>query len=91
MMTHTNLPLSTSTSCARTLSEYSLEGAPLPLSMLSRQRSSKKHLAASLASSRTSAANTNAGPRVCPFCPDVVVSSQDLILLSFRKENKKEN
>ncbi len=27
-------------------------------------------------------------PGVCPFCPDVVVSSQTLIFLSFRKEKE---
>jgi len=49
------------------------EGAPLGLSPFSRHRSLKKHLTASLASSRTSASRADAGPRVCPFCPDVAV------------------
>ncbi len=37
----------------------------------STHRSLKKHLTSSLASSRTSTSRADAGPRVCPFCPDV--------------------
>jgi hypothetical protein len=39
----------------------------------------------------TSTSHSDEGPRVCPFCPDVVVPSQTLksILLSSQKENKK--
>ena len=70
----------TSRSRARSLSLYSLEGAPLVLSPFSRHRSLNKHLAASLVSSRTSASRTDAGPRVCPFCPTVTIPRQALIL-----------
>ena len=80
----------TSSSRARTLSKYSLDGAPLGLSPFSHHRSVKKHLSASLVSSRTSASRVDTGPRVCPFCPAVDVPSQDLILVClFGKEKKR--
>ena len=80
---------STSRSRDGSLSKYSFEGGPLPLSMFSRHMSLKKHLVVSLSSSRKSSTHTNAGPRVCPFCPVVVVSSQVFILFQISKENKK--
>ena len=80
----------TSRSCARSLSLYSLEGAPLGLSPFRCHRSVKKQLTVSLASWRTSASRADAGPRVCPFCPAVAVASQAFIALSFQEENKKE-
>ena len=79
----------TSRSCASTLVKYSLEGVPLGLSPFSRHRSVKKHLAASLTSSRTSSSRADAGPRVCPFCRGVAVPSQDLILLCFHRKQKR--
>ena len=69
----------TSSSRARTLSKYSFVGAPLGLSPFSRHSSVKKHLASSLVSSRTSVSHTDGDPRVCPFCPGVVVPIQTLI------------
>ena len=78
----------TSRSRARSLSLYSLDGDPLGLSPFSRHRSLKKHLAASLASSRTSASRDNAGARVCPICPGFVVDIQVLMFV-FSKDYKK--
>jgi hypothetical protein len=79
----------TSRSRTRSLSLYSLEVVPLGLSPFSRHRSLKKHLDSSLVYSSTSSSRAEVGPRVCPFCHVVVVPSQVLILLAFRKENKK--
>ena len=62
--------------------------SPPPVPVQSPQVSSKTP-SASFVSSRTSVSRANAGPRVCPFCPGVVVPSQALILLSQKNRRKK--
>jgi hypothetical protein len=71
----------TSRSRARTLSKYSLDGDPLGLFPFSHHRSVKTQQAPSLVSWRTSASRDDPDPRVCPFCPAVVVPSQTLIFV----------
>ena len=56
----------TSTSRDRTLDKNSFEGAPLPLSLFSPQRSLKKHLDVSLVSSRTSSTRAMQDPGSVP-------------------------
>jgi hypothetical protein len=72
----------------RTLSKYSMEGTPLPLYPFSHHRSVKKHLDTSLVSSRTSVSRVKTGPRVSPFCPDVSVPSQSLILFIMNQSSE---